>query len=207
VIASITGDTIVESDVVATRLREDELEVYGRLQIASNGTSAGTSRVNALTIDNGGAMDLSDNKLIVAHGDVGSFAAGVYDGISGMIQRGYDFSAWDGDGLVTTRPDALSGLTTLAVASADETFYAGGTFGGVAAASGDVAGHVHVCRRRESRRPRRRRGLRHHRQFLPVPRDDGVRERRLQLRRRDRRGRLWFDRQRVSVTGRADSGE
>jgi hypothetical protein len=35
-------------------------------------------------------------------------------------------------------PGRRSGFTTLAINTADETFYAGGTFGGVAANSGDV---------------------------------------------------------------------
>lgn len=34
-------------------------------------------------------------------------------------------------------PDAQSGLTTLGIASADDTGYAGGTFGGIAVSSGD----------------------------------------------------------------------
>jgi len=139
-IASVVGDTVVESNVLATRVREDELEVNGQLTIAQNGTAAGTSRVNAITVGVGGRMDLKDNKLIVAGGDVGTFDGVAYTGISGMIQRGYNFSAWDGDGLVTTMPDAgpTRGVTTLAVATADEVFYAGGNFGGVPVASADV---------------------------------------------------------------------
>jgi hypothetical protein len=141
VIASVAGDTVVESSVLATRVREDELEVNGLLTIALSGAAAaGTSRVNALAIGAGGQLDLKDNKLIVAGGDVGAFDGVAYGGLTGQIARGYNFSAWDGDGLVTTMPAAgsSSGVTTIAIATADEVFYAGGTFGGVPVASGDV---------------------------------------------------------------------
>ena len=39
---------------------------YGYLTITPNATATGTTRVNTLTIANGGKFDLSDNKLIVA---------------------------------------------------------------------------------------------------------------------------------------------
>jgi len=78
---------------------------------------------------------------VIAGGDVGSASGGTYTGIQGLVQRGYTGSAdWSGDGIVTSMPDAQPdrGVTTLAVATADETFYAGGTFGGVSVESGDV---------------------------------------------------------------------
>ena len=141
------GSSVVESAAQVTTgyVRERSLDVWGEMTIAQNGTAGGTSRVNDLVIGIGGGMDVKDNKLIVAGGaggagDVGAFDGVAYSGLSGFVQRGYNFGAWDGDGLVTTMFDAgpSRGITTLAVATADETFYAGGTFGGVAVASGDA---------------------------------------------------------------------
>jgi hypothetical protein len=55
-----------------------------------------------------------------------------------MIQRAYDFGAWDGDGLTTSMPDAAAGLTTLGVTTADANGFAGGVWSGVSVNSGDV---------------------------------------------------------------------
>jgi len=98
-------------------------------------------RVDAVDVGNANAiLDLSDNKLIVRGGDVGVFAGGVYSGLTGYIASAYDYSAWDGPGIATSMTDAgpTVGVTTLAISTADETFYAGGTFGGVSVNSGDV---------------------------------------------------------------------
>jgi hypothetical protein len=141
-IASITGDTIVDGTaaISAGVVREDSLEVDGLLTVVPNGTNAATSRVNTLIVAPGGRLDLTDNKLIVAGGDVGIFDGVQYGGLTGHIASAYNFSAWDGDGIRTSMPDAgpAVGITTLAIATADETFYAGGTFGGLAVESGDV---------------------------------------------------------------------
>ena len=50
----------------------------------------------------------------------------------------FNAGAWDGSGLITSQGDAAAGLTTLGIATADATGYAGGTFGGVSAGSGDL---------------------------------------------------------------------
>ena len=56
------------------------------------------------------------------------------------IASAYHFGAWDAPGIRTSMPAAgpTAGITTLAIATADDTFYAGGTFGGIPVASGDV---------------------------------------------------------------------
>src|SRR4030095_1593215 len=41
-------------------------------------------------------------------------------------------------GITTTMPDATTGLTSIGIADADATGYAGGTFGGAPVASGDA---------------------------------------------------------------------
>jgi hypothetical protein len=48
--------------------------------------------------------------LIVVGGDYGA--------LSTLIAQAYDFSAWDGNGLLTSSADAAAGLTTLAIAPA-----------------------------------------------------------------------------------------
>jgi hypothetical protein len=99
-----------------------------------------TIRAEQLSVTGGGGIDLADNKLIVAGGDVGTFGGSTYTGLTSLIQSAYNFSAWNGPGITTSMPDAgpLIGTTTLAISTADETFYAGGTFGGVPVNSGDV---------------------------------------------------------------------
>lgn len=61
-----TGSTIVEigGSVSVPHIREIALTLYGPMTITPNGTTAGTSRLNLLTID-GGTLDLNDNDLII----------------------------------------------------------------------------------------------------------------------------------------------
>jgi hypothetical protein len=138
------GDSVVESPAQVTTgyVRERSLDVRGAMTIVQNGTAGGTSRVSAITVGNGGRLDLTDNKLIVAGaaGDLGTFNGSTYSGLTGQIASAYNFSSWDGPGILTSMPAAgpTSGITTLAIATADEVFYAGGTFGGLPVASGDV---------------------------------------------------------------------
>jgi hypothetical protein len=99
-----------------------------------------TLKVSTLNIADASKLDLADNKLIAAGGDLGTFAGGSYSGLTGQIASAYNFSNSDGPGITTSMPDAGAavGITTLAINTADATFYAGGTFGGLLVASGDV---------------------------------------------------------------------
>jgi autotransporter-associated beta strand protein len=115
----------------------------GRVRIIPNGAPSGTSKLDAVSFAAASAnaqLDLSDNKLIVVAGDVGRFDGTRYSGLTGQVASAYNFSSWDGPGIATSMFDAgpERGVTTLAVATADEVFYAGGTFGGVSVSSGDV---------------------------------------------------------------------
>ena len=98
------------------------------------------STLGTLDIPSPGRVDLANNKLIVTDGEVGTFDGASYSGLTGRIASAYNFGAWDGAGVFTSMPDAQAdrGITTIAVATADEVFYAGGTFGGVSTSSGDV---------------------------------------------------------------------
>ena len=73
-------------------------------------------------------IDLTDNKLIVSDGKLGTSDGTTYDGLSGSIQSAYHGGAWDGSGVTTSMPQALDGLTTLAIATADQVGI--GAFGG-----------------------------------------------------------------------------
>ena len=122
----------------------------GRLDVRAGATvlmSAGgggdkTLKVAGLSFDlaSGATIDVADNKLVIAGGDVGAFDGMRYSGVTGMIASAYNFGTWDSPWILTSMPAAgpTAGVTTLAVATADETFYAGGAFGGVSVASGDL---------------------------------------------------------------------
>jgi hypothetical protein len=137
-----TGSTVVEAGaaVTAEHVREASLTVRGAAQVlpSGGGTSGGTSRVGALDVAAGGTLDLTDNKLIVAGGDLGTFSGSIYTGITGWVQQGRDGGAWDGSGIVTSSAVPGSNFTTLGVALADDVGKVGQTFGGLAVQSGDV---------------------------------------------------------------------
>lgn len=123
--------------LVVNNIRAAGLSVAGgTVRISQNG---GTSTVTSLDTS-AGKLDLTNNKLIVPAGDVGTFTAGAYTGITGMIQSGRGDGSWNGAaGLLTSMTDATTGvLTTLAIATANETNYAGGTFGGQSVSASDV---------------------------------------------------------------------
>ncbi len=93
----------------------------GALAIAPNGTATGVSVVNTVTTTPAGRLDIGDNHLIVHANPVGTANAGVYDGISGLIQSGRAGGAWNGSGIVTSQSTAAAGsLTTIGVSSAQD---------------------------------------------------------------------------------------
>ena len=111
----------------------------GRATAAAGGGSI--LRVNSLSVGSAaGTLDLTDNKLIVDGGDIGTFSGGSYTGLTGLIASSYNFSAWDVPGITTSMPDAgpTVAIATLAIGNAEDTFYAGGTFGGVPVDSDDI---------------------------------------------------------------------
>ena len=66
-------------------------------------------------------LDITDNKIIT-NTTPGTPTNGTYSGVQGMVQKAYDFSAWDGRGvaLLTSMPDAIAGLTTIGVATGEQ---------------------------------------------------------------------------------------
>jgi len=113
----ITGTSVnLSASATVARLTIDG---GATLTVAQNG--ARVLRTGPITIGGTSKLNLNDNDLIVDYtgaSALGSWNGSAYTGVTGLIARGYNFSAWDGSGLVTTMTDAHSGLTTLAPAEA-----------------------------------------------------------------------------------------
>ena len=112
------------------------------LQLANGTLTLAPGNAEALKLTSlsagAGTLDVQDNALIVTAGDIGSAAGGTYGGITGMIQSARNDGAWDGAGLTSSMAASTDGLTSLGIATAGQTGYAGGTFGGVSVGAGDV---------------------------------------------------------------------
>ena len=94
-IATIVGDTIVESsaNVSADLVHEDDVQVYGALQVTPNGSPAHLSQINTLSIPSG-KFDLSNNDLITTGTPIASVASD--------IAGGYNHGDWQGAGLTSS---------------------------------------------------------------------------------------------------------
>lgn len=86
--------------------------------------AAGANKVivtGNLSLDATAHLDLSDNKLIVRNGILGTINGDTYSGITGLVQSGRNGGAWNAPGLNTSQSTAQSSsLTTLAVAAASD---------------------------------------------------------------------------------------
>ena len=91
----------------------------GTLELADGGGGSRVLRAAAVSITAGGKIDLKDNKLITGT-PAGGASGGVYlEGtVQRMVQTAYADGSWSGNGLTTSMPDAATGLTTIAVATA-----------------------------------------------------------------------------------------
>ncbi len=94
-IATIVGDTIVESsaNVSADLVHEDDVQVYGALQVTPNGSPAHLSQINTLSIPSG-KFDLSNNDLITTGTPIASVASD--------IASAYNHGDWQGAGLTSS---------------------------------------------------------------------------------------------------------
>ncbi len=96
-------------------------------------------KTTAVATSGTGRIDLKDNKLIVAAGDVGSWTGSNYTGISALIRAGRNGGNWSGGGIVTSLTVATSStLTSIGIATAQQAGRAGSTFGGVSVGGSDV---------------------------------------------------------------------
>ena len=92
-------------------------------------TGGGSNRVlNVGNLATTGTIDLKDNKLLT-NTPVGTFTAGAYTGVQGMVARAYDFGSWDLPGLMTSMPDAgpTVGTTTIGVSDGATILFLGPT--------------------------------------------------------------------------------
>jgi hypothetical protein len=113
----------------STRLAAADVSIAAPLHVSQQaGGGANATRFDTLNILPGGRLDLADTSLIVASTPVGT--------VEGFVRSAYNFNAWDGSGISTAQPDALAGLTTLAVATADSAFR--DSFGGFSVSGDDV---------------------------------------------------------------------
>jgi co-chaperonin GroES (HSP10) len=144
--ASDAGNAGAELTVnVAANVNFKVSQQLAGLSVSSGGLAAidaGGTRIvktSSLGVTGTGKLDVRDNKLAVVAGDIGTWNGSSYTGITGLIASGRGDGSWNGNGIVTTMSDATTSLrTTLAIALAEETPHAGGTFMGVSVNAGDV---------------------------------------------------------------------
>ena len=109
---STAGTTSVAgpASITAAHIREAALTVAGRVNITPDGTTAGTSRLGMLTIQDGGVMDLGNNDLVIDAGDLrqveddiatGRLTASSASAITtlGAILNGSRFTTFSGQGV------------------------------------------------------------------------------------------------------------
>jgi hypothetical protein len=111
----------------------------GAVNVLPRASGGGTSKVTDVSVAPGAMLDLADNSL-VTHDAIGTWNGAAYTGVLGQVAGAYNNGSWNGSGIGTsvTTIAGSSALAAIAVATADETGYAGGSFGGVSASSGDV---------------------------------------------------------------------
>lgn len=78
----------------AESIVDGRLHIEGSAAVLPDGTNAGTSRVNELTIDAGGRLDLADNALVVDYDGASPLGA-----IAAHVAAGYAGGAWTGPGI------------------------------------------------------------------------------------------------------------
>jgi len=118
---TIAGATVVLP--ASATVSELTLKSGAALTVGANGSRV--FRTAGLYLDAGTTLNLGDNDMILDYAagsadPLGTWIGSGYDGVSGLIARGYNYGAWDGDGVVTTTSSARAGLTTLAPVDASE---------------------------------------------------------------------------------------
>jgi hypothetical protein len=116
-----------------------DLSGSGRFTIGAG--SGAVPRLSGVTVADSGKVDVKDNAMVLTgfNAVVGTrFFGNTYNGITGLIQSGYNAGNWNGTkGIITTMPDAAAGLTSIGVATAGQTGYSS-TFRGVSVMSSSV---------------------------------------------------------------------
>jgi hypothetical protein len=94
--------------VTTGSIREHGLTVFGRLSISPNGTDAGTSAVDTVTVPSGGKFDLADNDLVVKSSTLATVQA--------MLMSGFNAGPWNGPG-INSSAAAANTITALGCAT------------------------------------------------------------------------------------------
>jgi hypothetical protein len=123
-----------------THLGADSVTLNGTLKLAPGGGAGAAAKINSLSIPAGGKLDAGDGIFILATGALGTWNGSAYTGVTGLVQAGRGDGSWNGStGILTSMTAATtSGLTTLAVATADDIGRAGGPFGGINVSTTDI---------------------------------------------------------------------
>ena len=123
--ANITGAAL---ELTNATLTLNTTQTLGQVDLLAGGVAtlaSGSSRVlkvSGLTIAPTARLDLGDNDLIYDYtgsSTIGTFSAGHYTGVQGLIATGRADGAWNGlGGIGTSMPQASDGVTTLAAGEA-----------------------------------------------------------------------------------------
>ena len=127
-VAVNSGANVQLARTNGAHLAAGDVSIAGTLTITPQPNGPNATRFDTLAIAPGGKLNLTNAPLIVASTPVGA--------VETFIRSGHNGGAWDGSGVVTNQSDALTGLTTLGVATADQTGHT--TFGGLSVAGDDV---------------------------------------------------------------------
>ncbi|MEA2707576.1 MAG: hypothetical protein QOF78_177, partial [Phycisphaerales bacterium] len=116
------GDGAIGVAVTATHVRQATANVAANstLKIAASSLAVGVSSIDTLNLATGARFDLNDNKLFTLTGPGNADINGVYSGVQGEVQRASNGGAWDSPGITTTQGDALTGLTSIGVATGEQ---------------------------------------------------------------------------------------
>jgi hypothetical protein len=118
----LTLDAVRASFLTSQQFQNLHLTDTARATLPANGNLF--IRTRGLQLDGSAQLDLADNDLILDYtgsSPLGSASGGTYSGVTGMIQSGNNSGLWNGPGIVTSMPDAVTSKTVLGVADASET--------------------------------------------------------------------------------------
>jgi hypothetical protein len=92
---AVNGGTLRQAGSQTTTASVTVTGADAKLEVATNGSAMRILKTPAVTISNGGRIDLKDNKLMT-NTAVGTFSSstGLYNGVQGMVQSAYDFGSW-----------------------------------------------------------------------------------------------------------------
>ena len=106
------------------RIRQRELAISGTGSVLLEGP-AGTSRVNLLSIESSGRLDVRDSAMVIDYPAVGPSP---FDQVRTWVSSGYAGGSWNGVGIISSRARNPTGRWGVGYAEAAEIGLAGGIF-------------------------------------------------------------------------------